>query len=77
MMILNVTVEGSPGPVGTLVKLRASVEDTIKLVVDKYSKEGRSPQLGRDNVSFLDLHHSHFSLENKQVQSSNPTNKCI
>ncbi|KAF5200692.1 Biotin--protein ligase 1 protein [Thalictrum thalictroides] len=62
-VVVNVTVEGSPGPVRTLVKLGASVEDTIKLVVDKYSKEGRSPQLGRDNVSFFDLHHSHFSLE--------------
>ncbi|KAF9615354.1 hypothetical protein IFM89_023005 [Coptis chinensis] len=62
-VVVNVTVEGSPGPVKTLVKLGASVEDTIKLVVDKYSEEGRSPQIGRDGVSSFELHQSHFSLE--------------
>ncbi|XP_040988253.1 uncharacterized protein At4g22758-like [Juglans microcarpa x Juglans regia] len=61
-VVVNVTVEGSPGPVRTLVKLGASVEDTIKLVVDKYSDEGRTPKLHRDAASSFELHHSYFSL---------------
>lgn len=68
-VVVNVTVEGSPGPVRTLVKLGASVEDTIKLVVDRYSEEGRSPRLVDENVPLFELHQSHFSLESKQVQS--------
>ncbi|KAL5728036.1 hypothetical protein ACHQM5_001161 [Ranunculus cassubicifolius] len=62
-VVVNVTVEGSPGPVRTLVKLGTTVEDTIKLVVDKYCEEGRSPHLPRDTVSSFELHQSHFSLE--------------
>lgn len=66
-VVVNVTVEGSPGPVRTLVKLGASVEDTIKLVVDKYSDEGRTPKLHRDAASSFELHHSYFSLKCKQM----------
>ncbi|KAG6688843.1 hypothetical protein I3842_11G145300 [Carya illinoinensis] len=62
-VVVNITVEGSPGPVRTLVKLGASVEDTIKLVVDKYSEEGRTPKLHRDAASSFELHHSYFSLK--------------
>uniref|UniRef100_A0A803PJY9 DUF7054 domain-containing protein n=1 Tax=Cannabis sativa TaxID=3483 RepID=A0A803PJY9_CANSA len=39
-VVLNVTVEGSPGPVRTMVKLGSSVEETIKNVVEKYNEEG-------------------------------------
>ncbi|XWS49819.1 hypothetical protein CRYUN_Cryun12cG0035700 [Craigia yunnanensis] len=60
-VVINVSVEGSPGPVRTVVKLGSSVEETIKLVVDKYA-EGRSPKL--DCNSGLELHHSYFSLQN-------------
>ncbi|OMO97407.1 hypothetical protein CCACVL1_04572 [Corchorus capsularis] len=60
-VIINVSVEGSPGPVRTLVKLGSSVEQTIRLVVDKYVEEGRTPKLDRN--SELELQHSYFSLE--------------
>ncbi|CAL5356025.1 unnamed protein product [Camellia sinensis] len=61
-VVVNVTVEGSPGPIRTLVKLGANVEDTIKLVINKYSEEGRRPHLDQDAVSTFELHHSYFSL---------------
>ncbi|KAL3499478.1 hypothetical protein ACH5RR_038571 [Cinchona calisaya] len=62
-VLVNVTVEGSPGPIRAMVKLGSSVEDTIKLVVDKYGEEGRSPCLDIDASSTFELHHSHFSLQ--------------
>ncbi|KAG6579447.1 hypothetical protein SDJN03_23895, partial [Cucurbita argyrosperma subsp. sororia] len=61
-VVINVTVEGSPGPVRAMVKLGSSVEETIKLVVAKYSEEGRTPKLERDSASSYELHHSYFSL---------------
>ncbi|KAK8500602.1 hypothetical protein V6N13_073491 [Hibiscus sabdariffa] len=60
-VVINVSVEGSPGPVRTMVKLGSSVDDTIKLVVDKYAEEGRTPKL--DSSPGLELHHSYFSLQ--------------
>ncbi|KAF4366582.1 hypothetical protein F8388_004246 [Cannabis sativa] len=62
-VVLNVTVEGSPGPVRTMVKLGSSVEETIKNVVEKYNEEGRTPKLEKDSPSSLELHHSYFSLQ--------------
>ncbi|KAG6634225.1 uncharacterized protein At4g22758-like isoform X1 [Carya illinoinensis] len=62
-VVVNVTVEGSPGPLRAMVKLGASVEDTIKLVVDKYCEEGRTPKLHRDLASSFELHDSYFSLK--------------
>ncbi|KAK6947656.1 hypothetical protein RJ641_001129 [Dillenia turbinata] len=62
-VVINVEVEGSPGPVRTMVKLGSSVEETIKLVIVQYSKEGRSPQLDPDAVSLFELHLSYFSLQ--------------
>lgn len=62
-VVINVTVEGSPGPVRTMVKLGSSVEETIKLVVAKYGEEGRTPKLERDSASAFELHHSYFSLQ--------------
>lgn len=64
-VVVNVTVEGSPGPVRTMVKLGASVDETIKLVVDRYSEEGRTPKLGKDVAPSFELHHSYFSLQSK------------
>ncbi|KAH8513561.1 hypothetical protein H0E87_006722 [Populus deltoides] len=64
-VVVNVTVEGSPGPVRTMVKLGSSVDDTIKLVVDKYSEEGRTPKLDKDAALTYELHHSYFSLQCK------------
>ncbi|KAL9328639.1 hypothetical protein ACSQ67_003642 [Phaseolus vulgaris] len=62
-VVVNVTVEGSPGPVRTMVKLGSSVDDTIKLVVNKYREEGRSPDINPNMASSFQLHHSHFSLQ--------------
>jgi hypothetical protein len=64
-VVVNVTVEGSPGPVRTLVKLGATVEETIKVVVHKYGEEGRTPKLDRDAPASFELHHSYFSLKSK------------
>ncbi|GMH09482.1 hypothetical protein Nepgr_011323 [Nepenthes gracilis] len=62
-VVVTVTVEGSPGPIRTMVKTGSSVEDTIKLVIEKYGEEGRSPRLDKNAASFFDLHLSYFSLE--------------
>ncbi|XP_068650090.1 uncharacterized protein At4g22758-like isoform X2 [Aristolochia californica] len=62
-VVVSVIVEGSPGPVRTMVRLGASVEETIKIVVNKYRDEGRSPHLGRDAPHSFELHLSYFSLE--------------
>ncbi|KAK9143696.1 hypothetical protein Syun_013096 [Stephania yunnanensis] len=70
-VVVSVTVEGSPGPVRALVRLGASVEETIGTVVNKYGEEGRRPLLpGVEELSAFDLHHSHFSLQsiNKNVK---------
>ncbi|CAA7060111.1 unnamed protein product [Microthlaspi erraticum] len=60
-VVINVAVEGSPGPVRTMVKLSCNVEETIKLVVERYCKEGRTPKL--DQGSAFELHQSHFSIQ--------------
>ncbi|KAF8093883.1 hypothetical protein N665_0375s0002 [Sinapis alba] len=60
-VVVNVSVEGSPGPIRILVKLSCSVEETIKMVVDKYRKEGRTPKLDKDLA--FELHQSHFSIQ--------------
>ncbi|EPS59723.1 hypothetical protein M569_15083, partial [Genlisea aurea] len=62
-VVVNVTVEGSPGPIRTLVKLGANVDETIKLVMKKYKEEGRRPKLDTDAASFYELHSSNYSLE--------------
>lgn len=61
--MINVLVEGSPGPIRILVKLSCSVEETIKMVVDKYRKEGRTPKLDEDLA--FEVHQSHFSIQCK------------
>ncbi|CAH8318629.1 unnamed protein product [Eruca vesicaria subsp. sativa] len=60
-VVINVAVEGSPGPVRTMVKLSCNVEETIKLVVEKYCEEGRTPKL--DKGAAYELHQSHFSIQ--------------
>ncbi|GAB2216986.1 hypothetical protein Droror1_Dr00000140 [Drosera rotundifolia] len=62
-VVVTVDVEGSPGPIRTMIKLGSSVDDMIKLVIDKYGEEGRSPRLDGKSASCYDLHLSHFSLE--------------
>ncbi|CAN6986865.1 unnamed protein product, partial [Brassica rapa subsp. trilocularis] len=60
-VVINVAVEGSPGPVRTMVNLSCNVEETIKLVLDNYRKEGRTPKL--DQGAAFELHQSHFSIQ--------------
>ncbi|XP_049415635.1 uncharacterized protein At4g22758-like isoform X1 [Solanum stenotomum] len=63
-VVVNVTVEGSPGAVRTMVKLGSSVDETIRLVIDKYSEEGRTPRLDKNRAhSSFQLYQSHFSLQ--------------
>ncbi|XP_059290241.1 uncharacterized protein At4g22758-like [Lycium ferocissimum] len=62
-VVVDVTVEGSPGPVRTMVKLGSSVDETIRLVVDKYSEEGRTPRLDKNSDSSFQLYQSYFSLQ--------------
>ncbi|VVB12024.1 unnamed protein product [Arabis nemorensis] len=60
-VVINVAVEGSPGPVRAMVKLSSNVEETIKIVAEKYCKEGRTPKLDQDSA--FELHQSHFSIQ--------------
>ncbi|XP_057449873.1 uncharacterized protein At4g22758 isoform X2 [Lotus japonicus] len=62
-VVVNVTVEGSSGPVRILVKLGSTVEDTIRRVVDKYREEGRSPEIDPNVASSFQLHCSYFSVQ--------------
>lgn len=62
-VVVNVTVEGSPGAVRTMVKLGSSVDETIRLVIDKYSEEGRTPRLDKNADSSFQLYQSYFSLQ--------------
>ncbi|KAI3727531.1 hypothetical protein L6452_16147 [Arctium lappa] len=62
-VVVKVTVEGSPGPIRALVKLGSSVDETMKLVMNKYNAEGRSPQLDQDAITSFELHNSNFSLK--------------
>nr|XP_043614041.1 uncharacterized protein At4g22758 [Erigeron canadensis] len=62
-VVMNVTVEGSPGPVRAMVKLGSSVEETMKIVKRQYMLEGRSPQLDQCSISAFELHSSYFSLQ--------------
>ncbi|CAI9274316.1 unnamed protein product [Lactuca saligna] len=68
-VVVKVMVEGSPGPIRALVKLGSSVDETIRLVMNKYNAEGRSPQIHQDVTSSYELHHSYFSL--KRLDKSN------
>ncbi|XP_073135981.1 uncharacterized protein At4g22758 [Henckelia pumila] len=62
-VVVNVTVEGSAGPIQTLVKLGSNVEETINLVINKYNQEGRIPPLDKHSASTCQLHQSYFSLQ--------------
>lgn len=62
-VVVSVTVEGSTGPVRTMVKLGSTVEDTISHVVNKYREEGRSPKIDSNVPSSFQLYLSYFSLQ--------------
>ncbi|XP_010276484.1 PREDICTED: uncharacterized protein At4g22758-like [Nelumbo nucifera] len=62
-VVVNVTVEGSPGPVRAMVRLCSTVEEMIRLVAHRYNEEGRSPLLDGNAASSFELFQSYFSLE--------------
>ncbi|KAE8792297.1 hypothetical protein D1007_33079 [Hordeum vulgare] len=62
-VVVNVTVEGSAGPVRAMVSLGSSIRDAIAAVVERYHREGRSPRLDPASADSFQLHHSHFSLQ--------------
>ncbi|KAJ8553094.1 hypothetical protein K7X08_020487 [Anisodus acutangulus] len=62
-VVVNVTVEGTPGPIRTMVKLGSSVDETIRLVLNKYKEEGRSPHLDETDSSSFKLYTSNFNLQ--------------
>ncbi|XP_030538175.1 uncharacterized protein At4g22758-like [Rhodamnia argentea] len=62
-VVVNVTVEGSAGPIRMMVKLGSSVDDAIKLVMNKYKEEGRMPKMDRGHSTGFELHRSYFSLQ--------------
>lgn len=66
-VVINVTVEGSPGPIRTMVKLGSNVEDIMKLVMNKYNEEGRTPQMDKKSYSAYELHYSYFSLQGNKI----------
>ncbi|KAL8170604.1 hypothetical protein V2J09_022408 [Rumex salicifolius] len=69
-VVVTVTVEGSPGPIRTMVKLGTTVDETIQLLIDKYDKEGRFPRLDKNAASVYELHLSYFSLESLERSDS-------
>lgn len=62
-LLVNVTVQRSPGPVHVLVPPEATVKDLISAVLRQYVKEARRPVLASADGSAFDLHYSQFSLE--------------
>eukprot|EP01018_Ginkgo_biloba_P018264 Gb_36682 [translate_table: standard] len=61
-ILVSITVEGSTGPIKAIVKKGATVNDVIKLTIDKYAREGRYPVLD-SNTDMFELHVSNFSME--------------
>jgi len=61
-LLLNVTIQGSVGPVQVLIPPDSTVGDLIAAAVHQYNKEGRRPILTADPSKY-DLHYSQFSLE--------------
>jgi hypothetical protein len=64
-VVVSATVEGSPGPVKAMVRLGSSIREAIAAVVERYDREGRSPQLDPASADSFQLHHSHFCLNSK------------
>ncbi|GAB2274655.1 hypothetical protein Dimus_009425 [Dionaea muscipula] len=69
-LLLNVTIQGSLGPVHVVMSPESTVEDLIAASVRQYVKEGRRPFLASSVPSGFDLHYSQFSLESKPVNWS-------
>ncbi|KAG6678931.1 hypothetical protein I3843_14G104600 [Carya illinoinensis] len=64
-LLLNVTIQGSLGPVQVVMNPELTVSDLISSAVRIYAKECRRPVLSTTDLSMFDLHYSQFSLESK------------
>lgn len=64
-LLLNVTMQGSLGPVQVVMTPESTVGDLVASAVRQYVKEGRRPVLPTANPSGFDLHYSQFSLESE------------
>ncbi|XP_047968790.1 uncharacterized protein LOC125212621 [Salvia hispanica] len=62
-LLVNVTIQRSPGPVHVLMAPEATVQDLIAAALRQYVSEARRPVLSSTACSAFDLHYSQFSLE--------------
>lgn len=62
-LLLNVSLQGSVGPVHVMTTPESTVGDLIAAALRQYQKEGRRPILPTADPSGFDLHYSQFSLE--------------
>ncbi|KAL1558210.1 hypothetical protein AAHA92_08703 [Salvia divinorum] len=62
-LLVNVTIQRSPGPVHVLMPPEATVQDLITAALRQYVSEARRPVLPSTACSAFDLHYSQFSLE--------------
>ncbi|KAK4791705.1 hypothetical protein SAY86_032118 [Trapa natans] len=62
-LLLNVTIQGSMGPVQVIMTPESKVIDLIAAATRQYVKEGRRPALTVADPSGYDLHYSQFSLQ--------------
>ncbi|XP_018833151.2 uncharacterized protein At4g22758-like [Juglans regia] len=62
-LLLNVTIQGSLGPVQLVMTPESTVNDLIATSVRIYAKEDRRPILVTTDPAMFDLHYSQFSLE--------------
>ncbi|KAI4373200.1 hypothetical protein MLD38_011353 [Melastoma candidum] len=53
MILISVTVQGSTGPIRSIVKEEQLVSAVIRSTLKSYAREGRFPALGSDQDQFL------------------------
>lgn len=73
-LLLNVTIQGSLGPVQVVMTPESTVNDLIATSVRIYAKEDRRPILVTTDPAMFDLHYSQFSLESKPHKHTHETN---
>ena len=64
-MLVNVTVENSPGPMQVVMMAEDTVGDLVKAALVFYEKEKRRPFLKDTDPKRYELHYSSFALESK------------
>ncbi|KAK4482682.1 hypothetical protein RD792_009848 [Penstemon davidsonii] len=62
-LLINVTIQRSPGAVQVLISPEATVKELIVAALRQYAKEARRPVLPLSSNRSFDLHYSQFSLE--------------